>query len=130
MLFDIPPRRPQTRRHRRAFPVIKLLLFLGGAKDVDGRDKPGHDENRLPVYRRPISLDMLWMALIVDRNVGKITVGHQDRLHLPAPQHPGLEVDRDRCPADPHQVGMHGNQIADEHRFSEIHGFDRDRDGA
>ena len=51
-------------------------------------------------------------------------------MHLLAAKHPGLKVDRYRSLADPHQAGMHGNQIADKDRLSKIHRFDRDRDGA
>src|SRR5258708_1379902 len=57
------------------------------------------------------------MSLIVDRDVGKIAVGHQDRLHFLAAQYPGLEVDRDRGLADPRQVGVDGNHVADEQKL-------------
>ncbi len=60
---------------------------------------------------RAILPDRLRMAGIVDRNIGKIAVGHQDRMHFLAAQHPGLEVDGHRGPADPHQIGVHRNQI-------------------
>jgi hypothetical protein len=42
--------------------------------------------------RRAVALDLLGMALIVDRDVGEIAIGHQDRLHLLAARYPGLKV--------------------------------------
>jgi len=67
------------------------------------------------------------MSLIIDRDIGEIAVGHQDRLHLLAAQHPGLEMDRDRRLADLDKIGMHGNEIADKHGFAEIHRIDGNR---
>src|ERR1700742_3689964 len=69
-------------------------------------------------------------AFIVDRDIGEIAVGNEDRLHFLAPKHPGFEMHGDRGPADPHQIGVDRNQIADEHGFAEIHRLDRDRDRA
>src|ERR1700722_10291536 len=80
--------------------------------------------------RRNVLLDRLRMAGIVDRDIGEIAVGHQDRMHLLAAHDPGLDADGDRGLADPHQTGVHGNQIADEHGFSKVHRLDRHRHGA
>src|SRR6476646_766306 len=78
--------------------------------------------------RRLIALDDLRMTLIVDRDVGKIAVGHQDRICFLATQHPGLEVDGDRGPTDPNQIGVNRDHVTDEYRLAKTHGFDRYRD--
>src|SRR5260221_100827 len=67
------------------------------------------------------------MALIVDRDVSEVAVGHQYRMHLLAAQHPGLEMDGNRGLADPDQIGVNRDYVADEHRFAKIHRIDCDR---
>ena len=76
------------------------------------------------------ALDRLWVAVVVNRDIGEIAVGHQDRLRFPAAQHPGLEMHRHRGLADPDKIGMHGNEIADIDGLAEIHRLDRNRHGA
>jgi hypothetical protein len=56
----------------------------------------------------------LRLSLIVDRDVGKIAVGHQDRMCFLAAQNPGFDVDRDRGFSDPNQIGVDGNHVADD----------------
>src|SRR5882724_12479723 len=62
---------------------------------------------------RAVGADCLRMAVVVDRNVRKVAVGDEDRLLFLAAQHPGFEMDGDRGAADLHNVGMHGDEIAD-----------------
>src|ERR1700761_2859314 len=56
---------------------------------------------------RAALIDHPWLALIVDRDVGKVTLGDQDRVGRLAAKHPCFEADGDRGPADPHQMGVH-----------------------
>ena len=108
------------------------ILVTDGNFTYVSIDDQGHpqvikrDEPPISAYGL-VPHDNLRMSVIVDRDVGKIAVGYQDRIHFIAAQHPGLEVDGDRGPADPHQIGVHRNQIADKDGFAEIHGFDRHR---
>ena len=74
--------------------------------------------------------DRLRMAVLVDRDVGEIAVGHEDRLHLPAAQHPGFEMHGDRGAADANEVGVDRDEIADIDGLAKIHRLDRDRDSA
>src|SRR3984893_8005410 len=53
-------------------------------------------EKALDRDRRIVLLDRLRMALVVDRDVSEIAVGHQNGIRLLAPQHPGFEVDGER----------------------------------
>src|SRR5262249_39421322 len=76
---------------------------------------------------RPVAFDRLRPALVVDRDVRKIAVGHQDRLDLLAPDHPGLEMHRDRGAAEAHELGVHGDEVADIDRLPEIDRVDRNR---
>src|ERR1700688_4395057 len=64
----------------------------------------GNDRNPSCRNRRLGLLDWLRMSGIVDRDVGKIAVGDQDRTRLLAAQYPSLEMDGDRGPAGPHQI--------------------------
>ncbi len=48
--------RPGLRRHARACPGIHVLSFLVRNKDVGGRDKLGHDEERLVVLIRGVGV--------------------------------------------------------------------------
>ena len=88
-------------------------------------------------YRRPcrvnsgrdrcaIPLDLLRVALFVDRDVGEVAVGDQDRtssaLSLRRSTQAG-EVNRDR--GSPDHIGVHRDEVADIDRFPKIHRGDR-----
>src|ERR1700722_5705569 len=121
---------PSTNRHHRACPGDPRLTYFPRAKQKTwmAGTSPAMPAmtKTLGRNRRATLLDDLRMSLIVDRDIGEIAVGHQDRMHLLAAQHPGLEMDRNRSLADPDQIGVHGNQIADENRLAEIHRVDSD----
>src|SRR4051794_20267064 len=80
--------------------------------------------------RRSVSLDRLRMAVLVDRDIGEIAVGHEDRLQLASPQRPGFEMDGERGATDAYEVGVDRDEVADIDGLAKIHRVDRDRDGA
>src|SRR5690348_13428224 len=70
------------------------------------------------------------MALLVDRDVGEIAIGNEDRLCLLPPDHPGFEMHGDRRTTHAHQTAVHGYEVADIDGLAKIHRVDRYRDVA
>src|SRR3977135_3884047 len=83
--------------------------------------RPGTTWKRSRRNRRLVVLDGLRLAVVVDRDIGKIAVGDQDRMRFLATQHPGFEMHGDRGLAGPDQIGMNRNDVADIHRFAKIY---------
>src|SRR5690242_8822686 len=81
-----------------------------------------------PASRREhqtVLFDLLRLTLLVDRDIGEIAVGDQDRLCLLAARYPGFEMDGDRGAADTNELAIDGDEVADIDRFSEVHRVDR-----
>jgi hypothetical protein len=124
----VAPPPPGLRRHTALHALARAMIRAAARSSaVTAMSVPAR-KIQVSIGRHPA--DRLRAALLVDRDVGKIAVGHQDRLPVLTAQRPGLEMDRDRGPADPNQIGMHRDEVADIDGLAKIHRIDRDRDGA